>query len=881
MFVTALLASRAESTVGVDNSRPPPFATTNPPDSRRKSARNKSAYQHQRQVFQESTKRNILSAMAATASSALTTPPPQRDAPIITSLSVSFSLHHHEQHNDLPKDERRRNNLLDTTGAPHQQQPQQRHLLLGSTEDCGVFSPCRHYDAALDRDVGNTAASSATTVTATSSAAVTTDDTPDDNDPLFDMNNTVAVSLSLALPSVYNLTHGSSREVEILLDGVSTAATDLFRASLDETITMIDEAPTNISASVPTLATDQRDDSTGEDTIDVTGSQEAPPVNNDNDVETNGESDTYQWGIGGTNDTTATPPDPSLIVMDQAMINEMMALVAGSALTAGETESDEATQLLWAWLDETTLTKDDLYHMVLEYLDVAEEPDPKGSSSLLSDLKAEIRRSIYDFFFGDDLVVEEIARESPNSVGKGVDNIDIDDDPQGKGGMNDTTTDAHGNTTANIITHVPTQAPTTDQAEAALEATTAKDTTPSSSSVVNSYVSSGLWEMYLADTLIDYVPQVLNETGDPDATYQAGLAHYAWWETTMIYPVYIRYEVVYVLDGTDKTENSTLVGTVASTNSSSTTTVVEAYYVPVTDQGTLDFIGRLLQRVLDGVVVSGVFMDSLEQMALEQQQQGIGDPLLNEIMGLAMPGSEYVFDEVEGLVDVAMHDGDVPPSGSEPYAEADMHDDQAGPERESTDEEAGTYNHSLLDEDEDYNQREYRLYVGLGLLIVTFGGVGAFVALAILRSAAARKAQEEAWLLGTDQDVGELLRVGWLQYHIPATKDLTLGPHQFVVKRPEEGTIDPTNDDDHHSIGGDDEMPFDSSKVAEIIQVYDKSGAGYYDNDSMLHGSTMEGQTSVVYDSDAEKIQEPANGGGFKHRPVDPLLESKLSAAEV
>ena len=403
--------------------------------------------------------------------------------------------------------------------------------------------------------------------------------------------------------------------------------------------------------------------------------------------------------------------------------------------------------------------------------------------------------------------------------------------------------------------------------------------------------------MYLADTQIEYVPQVWNETtGYPDATYQAGLAHYAWWEAAMIFPVYNRFEVVYVLNdetgGSGSLQNSTaLAGTTGSgstvasgpNSTSTTTTLVETYYVPVTDQGTLDFIGRLLQRVLDGVVVSGVFMDSLEAMALEQQQQqGIEDPLLSEIMGVAMPGSEYVFDDDAGvLMDVTMHDNG--PSGSEPTAEADIYDSQVGPERESPeDEEVGTYNRSLLDEDEDYNQRAYRLYVGLGLFIMTFGGVGSFVALALLRAAAARKAQEEAWLLGTDQDVGELLRVGWLQYHVPATKDLTLGPHQFVVKRPEQGTMDPDNDDNHHTPGGDGDGPFDSSSnIAEIIQVYDKSGAGYYDNDSMLHGSAMEGQSSVVYDSDTERLQAPANGGGFKDRPVDPSLELKLSAGDV
>jgi hypothetical protein len=355
------------------------------------------------------------------------------------------------------------------------------------------------------------------------------------------------------------------------------------------------------------------------------------------------------------------------------------------------------------------------------------------------------------------------------------------------------------------------------------------------------FAPSGLWEMYLADTRIELV-QVADT--------------YAWWKLTMIYPVYVHYEAVLEspeLENYEDYSDLTIVDddahrrqrrrtgdiwwgdadnfefhvasskptsapTVAPDSSSSTDSDTTAYWVPIQERGTLDFISRLLQRVLQAAVVSGAFLSSLKELANLEVNDDPTD-VVKHIIEVAIPGEEHLLDI---LIDVDDFEDDVN------LDEAEAGSSSAGDgvkEKEPMEPLAplGTYTHGLLDgnpdADESHHRHDdhHREQLGLSLLLFTLGGVVGIVTLATMRESLEKHAmqRQEAWMLGTEQDVAALLQVGWRH------KEILIDRVQRM-----------------RNSGSDLENPAVVNS-AEIFEVFDKSGAGYYEDDSMLHGSAM------------------------------------------
>ena len=862
----------------------------------------------------------------------------------------------------------------------------------------------------------------------------------------YNNNNTVQISISVALPLNWNLSDTAMdqhldqhqqgvQEEQQFVDTVSLAASNLFDATLDHAITMLENAPTNYTTIVPpqkdhdgdgtatsnTTATTSSTSTTTSSSSTTTSSSSTSSILKDETTTATTESshqallpytsNSTATTIGNgyysystapmidnttlsptstaptssptttTTTTTTTTSNSSLEYLDQDTLNEMMALVAGSVLTANnhnnttnsnsnndhDDDLQQAQDVLWEWLETTPLTKQVLYEMVLDYLDVAPPPaeeeasrttttttttsSSSSSSSLLQDLKAEIRRQIYAFFFPAPAPAPE--QSSAQHLGKDAttNNNNYEQYPMRDSSKNTTNNnnntdyynyydddDDGDNGSIHQISIITSSAIASESQFDAFQQQEQQDfTTPGTSSstsswdssITETYYTSGLWEMYLAGTRVELVTASISQDVDNSKN------NYAWWKITMIYPVYVHYQVIHVVGvnhdnitdtnintGNEISSSTSAAATATDTNANtnnnndnttSAKTIVEAYYVPVEDQGTLDFIGRLLQRVLEASVVSGAFWLTLNELAYQDSTSAINQgetastttatfassmdqsELVWEILGLAMPGDEYDLPDHGSLsMDEPLNIGDlmdeppIPPDGVS----------VTGTGLRDETKEAGTYTHSIFHCNDSststsssggfYNDNhwDFRQALGVGLLVATLGGVGTIVVLSSLRYSVDKGVQEEAWQLGTDQAVRELLRVGWLQYHVPDTKDLSLGPHQFIVKRQDTPDTDEENGYRHSHSSTEKTTTtttptMEPPKVAEIIQLYDKSRAGYRDNDSMLHGSAMERPESCVYDSDAEKIEVPANGGGYKQKPLNTSLLEKIDAANV
>eukprot|EP00797_Seminavis_robusta_P022156 Sro350_g123700.3 (496) ;mRNA; r:23770-25257 len=455
--------------------------------------------------------------------------------------------------------------------------------------------------------------------------------------------------------------------------------------------------------------------------------------------------------------------------------------------------------------------------MVLEYLEIEEEDLEEGGNStsdtgspLLQDLKEEIRQAIYSFFFDDDDVDDLGSPLEGNMTLLDDDNNTTDANAWHPDHVNDTDHNSHNNQLNNQSSHNDDSMTAVDD-DMVVMADRDNDPPPPL------FASSGIWEMFLADTRVELV----YEEDD-----------YAWWKLTMIYPVYVHHHAVQddYQDFSDLTIDNGGVhralrsvfgdGAVAAFNmgsgppingtsaapptADSTKNSNQPYWVPVQEQGTLDFIGRFLQRVLAAAVVSGAFLTQMLELA--EFDVGDDDDLVHQIIALATPGSEHDLDFLFEDDTIEIGD-DFFPKIPETVAPT------IGVEEPGATVE-GTFTHGLLDDDS--NNSHARL--GLGMLLTTLATVMGIVLSATLRRRTAETRateRQEVWFLKTEQDVAELLQVGWTHKEVP------------VHARKAASCSDV-------------EAPSSPTHRAEVFEVFDKGGAGYYDNDSMLHGSAMQ-----------------------------------------
>jgi len=386
------------------------------------------------------------------------------------------------------------------------------------------------------------------------------------------------------------------------------------------------------------------------------------------------------------------------------------------------------------------------------------------------------------------------------------------------------------------------------------------------------YKPSGLWDMFLADTTaqLAYAP----DAGDL----------YVWWEVTLVFPTYIHYEAVGSQSDIQEDEDGTMDLTgynndlntnsiqssenhaspssnndnksKASSMNGSTQNQI-AYWVPVQDEGTLRYLSRILENELKTAISSGTLLSNLQELSIKDDPKD----LVSFILGLAIPGSEYPIspDDVLSLLEGSE---DIPPesnSTSVPYdADGDNGDDDDGENKPPW--MRGTYTGSLLSSRgtsaSQSSRDDWQERLGFLVLLLTFLGVACMMTMAWLRQQSQRRALREyekgnnleamtPLQLGTDQDVAEILRLGWRQYSLP--------PAAAAAKAKdtkEASSCASVQSEGCSGIGGRPVVP-----NAEIIEVFDKGRAGYNEDDSMLHGSAM--NQSVASES-VQDIMHPS-----------------------
>lgn len=605
--------------------------------------------------------------------------------------------------------------------------------------------------------------------------------------PSWDENNTVEVSISLALPLAWNLTSTEDElAVETLVEDVSTAATQLFHDTLDHSITMLDGSP-------GTLVYEDIAKDADHPTADEKPRNPHPVQDVDNSTH-------WLLLVNETNDVAGHDDEGIdwLLATEGNHTNGNSTHDNSTNLSSNSTHPSKqhpkeppSETMLWDWLGEA-ITKEELYKMVLEFLDIEDQQDWHNASAsvtspLLRDLKAEIRQAIYGYFFQLQQRQADLDRARNESLAN-ASALPIHDQP------------LPSNTSHHWL--IPEDPKDFDD-----------------ESDHPGFLPSGLWEMFLADTRVELV--MVYDT-------------YAWWQLTMIYPVYVHYQAspdvnddYELLDDTttstttyNNNNNNNVSGGISEGAAAAGPSATEngPYWEPVTDQGTLDFIGRLLQRVLEAAVHSGAFLQSLH--SLQQQthlfydvpsRESASANIVGEILEVTIPGMEHELDELISPYD-DMEDEE--PSES---AKGMATDPPLEPPWGS-----GTYTYSIL----DAGGVDRRQQGGMLLLLVTFCATSGIVLMAVWRNVLHQREMEKGWLLGTEQDVPELLQVGWRQYaqamNNTAANSTAAAP---LVQR------------------------------AEIIQVFDKSREGYYDNDSMLHGSAM--QQSQICDGCSEVPSAP------------------------
>ena len=353
-----------------------------------------------------------------------------------------------------------------------------------------------------------------------------------------------------------------------------------------------------------------------------------------------------------------------------------------------------------------------------------------------------------------------------------------------------------------------------------------------------------VWHLFLSK--ISYNLVVVHDNNDNNQTY-------SWWQITLTYPVFVNASAMNGAVGTAYDKSG------GENNESSSVD-----WAPVCQQGILEFITRLLQQELDKAIQSGTFLSNMQDIAFLYDYDATpllpvyhGDPdaevlfpdhhqhhhIVYNVLAMALPGSEYVVvldDDGEVIEQQQQKEEEEEEEEEEqvPGLEAtagplevveevvvidgedDQKEDSMIPDTESSatmppspelpfqPDRLGTYSRSILDDEPDHHY-ELRLKVGLWVLISTSALVGSMVVLSLSRTAVAqyleRQAQvDDTWKLATEEDVDEILNIGWRQYVMM------------------------------NSRGGE-----NNATAAEVLEVVDKTGVGYRDGDSMLHGSAF------------------------------------------